>query len=87
MFFNDWAGLQFLQQEIESPQLSPRLYAAAHQPVLLLMEDLKPFAHLGTFLQGRDSSWLKLAAFSDSLFPDVGGERAASREAPAGSSL
>jgi hypothetical protein len=33
----------------------PRLYASCHQPALLLMQDLKPVAHLGTFLQGRDA--------------------------------
>ncbi len=55
MFFNDWAGLQFLQQEALEALVVPRLYASCHQPALLLMQDLKPFAHLGTFLQGRDA--------------------------------
>lgn len=55
MFFNDWAGLQFLQQEASDPLMVPRLYASCHQPALLLMQDLKPFAHLGTFLQGHDA--------------------------------
>ena len=55
MFFNDWASLQFLQREALSAEISPRLFAAAHQPALLVIEDLKPFAHLGTFLQDRDA--------------------------------
>lgn len=55
MFFNDWAGLQFLQQEALSAEILPRLYASCHRPALLLMEDLKPFAHLGTFLQDHDA--------------------------------
>jgi hypothetical protein len=51
MFFNDWAGLQFLQQEAVDPLMVPRLYASCHQPALLLMQDLKPFAHLGTYFR------------------------------------
>ena len=55
MFFNDWAGLQFLQREADDPLIVPRLYASCHQPAMLLMQDLEPVAHLGTFLQGRDA--------------------------------
>lgn len=33
MFFNDWAGLQFLQQEALSSEISPRLYAASSNPL------------------------------------------------------
>lgn len=54
MFFNDRAGLQFLQQGASDSLIVPHLYASSHQPALLFMQDLKPVAHLGTFLQGRN---------------------------------
>ncbi len=55
MFFNDWAGLQFLEQEALEAGCSPRLYAAEREPALLIIEDLNPLAHLGTYLDGTDA--------------------------------
>lgn len=54
MFFNDWAGLQFLTQEAGENPISPRLYAADREMELMVMEDIRPESDGGACLQGKD---------------------------------
>ncbi|MDQ2904601.1 MAG: hypothetical protein ABI456_07960 [Ktedonobacteraceae bacterium] len=53
-FFNDWAGLQFLTQEVPGTPISPRLYVADRATNTIVMEDLKPESDGGAFLKGKD---------------------------------
>lgn len=54
MFFNDWAGLQFLTQEAGESPIGPRLYAADREMELVVMEDIRPESDGGSCLQGKD---------------------------------
>src|SRR5260370_32823730 len=42
MFFNDWSGVQFLEQEALEAGWSPPLYAAEREPARLNIQDLSP---------------------------------------------
>lgn len=54
MFFNDWAGLQFLTQVAGDEPISPRLYTADREMRLLVMEDLKPDSDGDVHLTGNN---------------------------------
>lgn len=54
LFFNDWAGLQFLHEEASEIHISPRFYAADREIGLLVMEDLKPESDASSFLKRKD---------------------------------
>ena len=51
LFFNDWAGLQFLQQVVPDNSLSPHFYAGDRQQGILISEDVSPSRMLSLFLQ------------------------------------
>ncbi|HZO73032.1 MAG TPA: hypothetical protein VFB60_12595 [Ktedonobacteraceae bacterium] len=58
-FFNDWAGLQFLNEVASDTLIVPRFYAARRATPdcpadLLVMEDLKTKKDLGSVLKGKD---------------------------------
>jgi len=58
-FFNDWAGLQFLNEVACDTLIVPRFYAASRATSacpadLIVMEDLKTKKDLGSVLKGKD---------------------------------
>ena len=56
LLFNEWAGLQFLEQISDAPRLSPRLFAGDRQAGLVVMEDLGIGDSLYTLLLRGDVS-------------------------------
>ena len=58
-FFNDWAGLQFLNEVAGGTSIVPRFYAASHATPacpadLIVMEDLKIRKDIGAVLKGKE---------------------------------
>ena len=54
LFFNDWAGLQFMQQVFPDNALTPRFYAGSREQGIIISEELYPNKSLTSFLQGHD---------------------------------
>jgi len=51
LLFNDWAGLQFLQQVVPANSLSPRFFAGDRKQGILISEDVHPSRMLSLYLQ------------------------------------
>jgi len=49
--FNDWAGLQFLQQVVPDNSLSPRFYVGDRKQGIIISEDVRSSRMLSSFLQ------------------------------------
>lgn len=54
-FFNEWASLQFLEQLRSEQVFGPRLYAAAKEPGVMVIEDLGTSKNLADFLMDNDA--------------------------------
>jgi hypothetical protein len=54
-FFNDWAGLQFVSQAVQTAAISPHFYAGDRAKGFFIIEDLHPATPLGTLLAGQDA--------------------------------
>ncbi len=54
LLFNDWAGLQFMQQTFPDNSLSPRFYTGSREHGMIISEDIGPNKSLAPYLQGRN---------------------------------
>lgn len=54
-FFNEWASLQFLEQLRPEHVFGPRLYAAMHNPRMMIIEDLGSGKNLADILLADDA--------------------------------